>query len=151
MSPNINIMVPHGFQRSSGLLRLTCLALSLALVVTGCGLSGENEDTTPPPAPSELSASSEDPETSTVQWSAPDASDVDGYRIYRSDDTPIEVETNAPINPDGLVSGTSFTDQGVSNGTTYRYRVTAVDESDNESTPSDSARVTPFADPPSRP
>jgi fibronectin type 3 domain-containing protein len=139
------------FERRSIPLQFVYITLSMTLVVAGCGVSGENEDTTPPSAPSALAATSEEPQTSTIQWSAPDAEDVGGYRIYRSKDAPIEVQTDAPINPDGLVSGTSFTDQGISNGTTYRYRVTAVDDSGNESMPSDSARVTPFADPPSRP
>lgn len=137
-------------QRGFASLKTTFLVVSMALVVAGCGIFGGNEDTTPPAAPSELSADSE-PGAPILQWSAPDASDVDGYRIYRSNDNPIDVGTDSPLNADSLISGTSFTDQSASNGITYRYRVTAVDESDNESSPSDSVRVTPFADPPPRP
>lgn len=137
-------------QRGFASISPTFLAVSMALVVAGCGIFGGNEDTTPPAAPSEMSADSE-PGASMLQWSAPDASDVDGYRIYRSNDSSIDVGTDSPLNADSLISGTSFTDQSVSNGTTYRYRVTAVDESDNESPASDSVRVTPFADPPPRP
>lgn len=124
-------------------------ALLITLSLSGCGVFG-SEDTTPPSAPSQVSAAS-GAGTTELEWSAPEASDLDGYRIYRSPDQPIEIETSTPLNTDSLVSKTSFTDRGVSNGTTYRYRVTAVDDSENESTPSDSVRVTPFADPPTRP
>ena len=122
----------------------------VAALLPGCGAFGDDGDTTPPSPPSGLSAGSE-AGASSLEWSAPQAQDLDGYNVYRSTDGPIDIEADAPLNTDGLVSGTSFTDQDAENGTTYRYRVTAVDESDNESTPSDSARVTPFADPPSRP
>jgi hypothetical protein len=118
-----------------------------ASVLAGCGISGG--DDTPPSPPSGLSADSE-AGASVLQWSEPEAEDLEGYNVYRSPDTPVEVENSTPLT-DGLITGPPFTDEGAENGTTYRYRVTAVDDSDNESAPSDSARVTPFADPPSRP
>jgi fibronectin type 3 domain-containing protein len=71
--------------------------------------------------------------------------------VYRATGTSIDLDGASPVNSEGPVSGTSFTDQSAENGTTYRYRVTAVDDSDNESAPSDSVLVTPFADPPTRP
>nr|WP_251951722.1 fibronectin type III domain-containing protein [Salinibacter ruber] len=87
---------------------------------------------------------------SVLQWSEPEAEDLEGYNVHRSPDTPVDVENSTPLT-DGLVTGPPFTDESAENGTTYRYRVTAVDDSDNESAPSDSARVTPSADPPPRP
>ena len=118
-----------------------------ASVLAGCGVFGG--DDTPPSPPSGLSADSE-AGASVLQWSEPEAEDLEGYNVYRSPDTPVEVENSTPLT-DGLITGPPFTDEGAENGTTYRYRVTAVDDSDNESAPSDSARVTPFADPPPRP
>lgn len=133
-----------------GLVGLISVCVLTVFLIPGCGLLGGDEDTTPPQAPADLSAAS-GTGASSLQWSAPEADDLEGYNVYRSEDAPIDVETSEPLNAGGLVSETSFTDQGAENGTTYRYRVTAVDNSNNESVPSDSARVTPFADPPSRP
>jgi hypothetical protein len=141
---------PSGRSGGTALLGPLACGFVAILLLSGCGLFGDDGDTTPPPAPTGLSAASE-PGASALQWSAPQAEDLAGYKIYRSTDDPIDVQTVSPLNADSLVSSTSFTDQSVTNGTTYRYRVTAVDDSDNESSPSDSARVTPFADPPPRP
>lgn len=126
-----------------------CL-LVCGVFLSGCDAAGGGDGDDPPNAPSSLSAESESGAVS-LQWSAPQADDLEGFNVYRATGTSIDVENLSPVNSDSLVSNSEFTDQGVNNGTTYRYRVTAVDDSDNESAPSDSTVVTPFADPPTRP
>lgn len=37
-------------------------------------------------------------------------------------------------------------DTGLDDGTTYYYRLTAVDDSENESSPSSEVEITPFSD-----
>lgn len=126
------------------------LFIAGALLVGCDAVGGGDEDTTPPEVPSSLSATSES-ESVLLEWSALQDDDLAGYNVYRAAGTSIDVSSDMPLNEDGLVSNPSFTDESPENGTTYRYRVTAVDESDNESDPSDSVQVTAFADPPTRP
>lgn len=134
---------------------ISAAALGLLLATTGCSGGGSNEpdppaeDTTPPPAPSGLQATSGDSEIE-LRWSAVSASDLDGYNIYRSTSSIGSVSGLTPLNS-APRSEASFTDTSVSNGTTYYYRVTAVDNSDNESSPTGESEVTPFPTPPTRP
>ncbi len=77
---------------------------------------------TAPDAPSGLSAVSGNAQI-TLSWSAPvssGGSPVTGYRIYRSTSTGTETFTGT------TVTSTSFTDSAGSPGTTYYYRVSAV-------------------------
>ena len=129
----------------------------LSVTLVACGSSGSNDepdppstDTTPPAVPSGLTASSMDGEVE-VAWEAVDASDLDGYNIYRSASSFDSISGLDPLNGSSPATGTSFTDGGVSNGMTYYYRVTAVDRSGNESNRSDEVEVTPFSAPPDRP
>jgi L,D-peptidoglycan transpeptidase YkuD (ErfK/YbiS/YcfS/YnhG family) len=90
-------------------------------------------DTTPPSVPTGLSA---DPSTTQIalSWS-PSSGGAVGYHVYR----------------DGALLGTTdttgYTDTKVSQGTSYRYQVTALDGLGNESAPSD-ATVTGLEPPP---
>ena len=56
-----------------------------------------------------------------------------------------------PVNGGQLVSGESYTDTEVENGTTYYYRITAVNNSDTESEASSELEITPFSNPPDHP
>ncbi len=126
--------------------------LSILIVAgAGCGLFGSDGDSTPPPVPSELKSDSGS-EQIALQWDAVDAEDLDGYNIYRSTSTlpSGSVSSLSPVN-ESPVAEPSFTDVTVENGTVYAYRVTGVDESGNESDPSDETTVRPFAGPPDRP
>jgi hypothetical protein len=150
-----NSSSPGAARRSSpprGACRAALVAVLAAavLVVPGCDLLGLGEDTTAPSAPTGLSPDAESGAV-TLQWSAPDAGDLEGYHVYRSVDSTIEVSKDEPLTADSLISDSSYTDRSVQNGTTYRYRVTALDDSGNESAASDSVRITPFAPPPTRP
>jgi len=144
------------YHRSQPLV-IVCALVAFMVGLMACSGSGSNEepntpeppDTTPPAAPSGLSATSGDGEAS-LEWGAVSASDLEGYNLYRATSSIGSVSDLTPINSTPL-SETSFTDADVSNGTVYYYRVTAMDDSDNESDGSSEVEVTPFPDPPERP
>ena len=74
----------------------------------------------------------------SLQWSAAtDNVAVTGYRVYRA------TSAGGPFSQVGTPVGTSFTDTGRTNGTTYWYRVTAVDAANNESAQSGAVSATP--------
>lgn len=127
--------------------RLMASGLLVALCITGIGCDAVGgDDTSAPSAPSTLQAESDDAQV-VLNWSAVDADDLNGYNLYRSTSA-IESVTAAEQVNEEVVSDTSFTDPSVENGTVYHYRVTAVDESDNESDPSTEVMVRPFDEPP---
>lgn len=106
-------------------------------------------DTTPPSAPANLEGVSGDSEI-TLNWNANSESDLDGYNVYRAEESFSSVSGLTPLNSQ-LLSENGFTDTNVANGTTYYYRITALDEDENESSASTMLEITPFATPPSRP
>lgn len=123
-------------------------AVVLLLILGGCGLFGGNgDDTTPPNAPSGLEATSQDGAIG-LSWESPQADDVAGYNVYRSD-SPGVSRSGSPLETEA--SPTEYVDESAENGTTYYYVVTAIDEDGNESDPSGEVGKTPFSDPPNRP
>ena len=135
------------------LLRFTATLSLVTLLFFGasaCDSSGNDEDTTPPSAPSALAGASEDG-TVALEWSAPSDGDLDGYRVYRSTSSISDAGAATRVSGEGLVSGESYSDDEASNGTTYYYRVAAVDEAGNESDLSGEIQKTPFPDPPNNP
>jgi fibronectin type 3 domain-containing protein len=95
-------------------------------------------DLTPPPVPTSLAATPGDGSAS-VSWGAVSASDLAGYNLYRS------TTTGGPYTKvnTSLITGTSFGNSGLTNGTTYYYVVRSVDTSGNESGNSNQASATP--------
>jgi subtilisin family serine protease len=91
-------------------------------------------DVTPPAAPSALTATA-GVESVSLDWADNAESDLASYRVYR--DGVKVAETTASTHTDG----------GLQAGVTYRYHVTAVDRSGNESAPSGEASATPRAAP----
>ena len=90
-------------------------------------------DTTAPSAPSGLTATPGNAQV-TLRWTAStDNVAVTGYRVYRG--------TTLVGSP----TTTSFTETGLTNGTSYAYTVKAIDAAGNLSTASASASATPSA------
>jgi len=94
-------------------------------------------DTFPPVAPTGLAAVP-GPGSIDLSWEANRDADLAGYFVYRrSGDGP---ETKLTAEP---VPSPAFRDVAAAAGPAYRYRVTAVDTSGNESKPSGEVIVTP--------
>jgi TolB protein len=139
-------------------LRTAITLLILAVGVSACSGGGSNdpdpdpppeEDTTPPAAPSGIEATSNDGSID-LSWNSVSASDLDGYNVYRDTQSFTSIGGRTPVNG-SLLSSPNLTDSDVDNGTTYYYRVTALDTNDNESGLSGEATATPFPAPPDRP
>ena len=90
-----------------------------------------SSDTTPPGPPTDLVVSDWSSSFIGLDWTAPGDPDVAEYAIHRSEDGGA-FALLATI----AASETAYTDASVARGTTYGYRVTALDGSLNESEPS---------------
>ncbi len=103
-------------------------------------LDGCSLDTTPPDAPMGLVISTGDGQLQ-LDWADNSDADLDGYRVYRS---------NQPTGAFQLISAgtilaSQYLDTGLPNGSTQYYRVTALDQTGNESDPSSVVSGTPVA------
>ena len=98
---------------------------------------GGNPDVTPPANPTGLGASAGNGSVS-LDWNDNGEADLAGYRVYRS-----TTSGSGYSDISGLISGSSMTDNSVSNGTTYFYVVSAEDTTGNESGTSNQASATP--------
>lgn len=95
-------------------------------------------DTIPPSQPAALTAEAADTSSVSLQWTAStDNVGVAGYRLYRGGVFR------------GSVSGTAFTDTGLSANTSYAYQVSAVDQAGNESVWSSTGTAVTLSEPPS--
>ena len=125
---------------SSGTLGAMSMEVSCTPSVTA--------DTTAPTAPSNLTMTSNTDTTISLSWTAsvdnpPPASPsgVGEYQIWRSPDgignwTNVgSVQGAPPLNP----PATTYTDNNLTAGTTYSYRIVAVDGANNASAPSTAA------------
>jgi len=128
------------------------LLMGLVLTGLGCGGAGANggdedgdneddEDTTAPAAPSGLTADADDALV-TLSWNAVD--DANTYNVYRATSA-TDSASGSPLATD--LTETRYADEGADNGTTYYYRVTAIDEAGNESDGSGEIASTPFTAP----
>jgi chitodextrinase len=88
-------------------------------------------DTSPPTAPSNLTATTGSQQVSLSWDASTDNVSVAGYYIYRS---------GAQV---GQTAGTSYTDTGLTDGTSYSYYVEAYDEAGNVSVASNTVSATP--------
>jgi hypothetical protein len=95
------------------------------------GTSGDSNaitvtvDLTPPPVPANIRTTSYT-NSVDVEWDPVTASDLLGYNVSRKTGT---AGGWSRLNTTGVVIGTRFRDSTAINGTTYFYRVTAVDNS----------------------
>jgi len=78
--------------------------------------------------------------TVALSWTANSEGDLAGYNLYRgeADGGPYSIKVNS-----SLIIGTTTTDMGLTNGTTYYYVLKAVDTSTNESLASNQASASP--------
>jgi fibronectin type 3 domain-containing protein len=118
----------------------TNLGDSSGNVVTGTAVAGPAWlsgfvppviDTTPPAAPQNLAATATAGTGVSLTWTANSESDLAGYNVYRSTLSPVST-AGTPLNASILVSP-SYTDSNIAAGSTYYYRVVAVDTSANKS------------------
>jgi len=104
------------------------------------GTCGGATDTIPPTMPTGLIATAGDGGVN-LDWADNTEGDLAGYTVYRAT-TPSGPYSTASA---GLVGFSQFSDNGLTNGTTYYYVVTASDLSGNESAVSAEADATPAA------
>ncbi|WP_232422308.1 fibronectin type III domain-containing protein [Methylosarcina fibrata] len=99
--------------------------------VSATTLEGGSGDTTAPTVPTNLNATATSSSAINLTWTASeDAVGVTGYKIFRNGS---EITT---------VTGTSFSNTGLTASTTYSYTVSAMDAAGNESDQSQSASAT---------
>jgi fibronectin type 3 domain-containing protein len=83
----------------------------------------------PPAAPANLTATPGDGQISLL-WNANSESDLHKYNLYRDTSSPATTLVDSVV---GSPPDTGYNDTGLSNGTRYYYRITAVDNAQNES------------------
>lgn len=125
-------------------ITLSLAGLAVIAALSGCGannnLTGLNQqlDTTPPPAPTNLTLTTNASGQEVLAWDASAAPDVAGYQVQVYDASHGGfVQAGDPNSSD-----TSFLLPTVTTAVTESYRVRAVDASGNWSAPSASADVT---------
>jgi hypothetical protein len=129
------------FSRS---ITLMLAGLAAIAALSGCGsnsnLTGldQNLDTTPPPAPRNISLSSDAAGRALLVWDASAAPDVVGYQVQVLD--PISGLFVSAGDPN--TSDTNFQLPSVTSSVQESYRVRAVDGAGNWSAPSTTANVT---------
>jgi RHS repeat-associated protein len=95
-------------------------------------------DRTAPSPPAGLTAAAVSTNQVNLAWSAStDNVGVQGYRLYRN---------GTYLSSIGPIGSTTFSDTGLTSGTAYTYKVTAIDAAGNESAQSTSASATPGPD-----
>ncbi|MFD2353903.1 fibronectin type III domain-containing protein [Nonomuraea ferruginea] len=95
-------------------------------------------DTTPPTAPAGLTASGTTTTGTSLTWTAStDDTGVTGYEILRAPGA-----SGGTFAQAGTSATTSFTDTGLTAGTTYRYQVRARDAAGNVSPVSNTVQIT---------
>ena len=121
--------------------------LSVPPTDTDVAVAGAAADMTPPSSPTSL-ATSVTATSVTLSWSAAsDNTAVTGYRIYKWTAAPAGVHYTPKHEYVTTVSGTSYTDTSVVQGTTYYYDVRAIDAATNIG-PRSTTSATPFDDGP---
>ncbi|MEV0626515.1 glucuronyl esterase domain-containing protein [Nonomuraea wenchangensis] len=101
-------------------------------------LGDSTSDTSPPTAPSGLAASATTSTGTTLTWTAAtDDTGVTGYDVLRAPGA-----SGGTFAQAGTSATTSFSDTGLTPGTTYRYQVRARDAAGNISPVSNTAQVT---------
>jgi hypothetical protein len=95
-------------------------------------------DTTPPGGVSDLTVDDKGLGKVVLEWSPSTDPDVAGYRIYRKQGADGTWDMVAELSP----ASSSYTDEDVEPGKTYRYRVEAFDADGNEGPPTEQTHET---------
>ena len=103
--------------------------------------SASPQDLTPPAAPANLSATGNEGSVS-LNWDDNSESDLAGYHVFRSTTS----NNGYSQISSSRVSTSEYTDNNVTNDTTYYYVVTAEDENGNQSDYSGETSATPSSD-----
>jgi fibronectin type 3 domain-containing protein len=101
-------------------------------------VSATPADNTPPAAPTGLAATAGNA-TVALDWTDSTEADLAGYRVFRSN------VSGSGFSLVASPSASTFTDNSVSNGSTYFYTVAAIDTAGNISAPSSQISATPTA------
>lgn len=120
------------FADARALSTTATLSLNGVYVLTLTGTAGKlksrssttitvNGVTTPPPTPQPPPPPTPTPQTANLAWNS--VANVSGYNVYRAS-TPTGFTT--PLNGSTLVTVTTYTDTGLTTGSTYYYTVRAV-------------------------
>ena len=118
---------------------------ALGVPIDDGGTGGTPGDTTPPAAPTSLTATDGQFQVQ-LDWDDNTEPDFGSYTVYRS------TTAGGPYTPIvGSLTTSAYTDTTALNNVTHYYVVTARDESGNESTDSNEASATPLDDPPATP
>ncbi len=94
----------------------------------------------PPAAPQNLTATAGNGQVS-LKWNRVADTDLKRYRIYRGTSSPASTLTDSTSA--GNLNDTTKTIAGLTNGTTYYFRITTLNSADNESQFSNEVSVTP--------
>lgn len=108
----------------------------IVTLVAGCGQDaasplGQPPDTAPPNAPTSLVVTTQTDTKFSIEWAPCGEPNVVGYIVYRYDPDPSRLLAYVPMNQNPI-PGTRLTVSG-SSGTTYYFRVAAVDITTKES------------------
>jgi hypothetical protein len=129
-----SFVVPSGYSGTTTVTAKTSVgSASASFDVTS---PPPSTDTTPPSAPSNLAATASDAKVDLSWGASSDDVGVTGYRIIRN---------GSQI---ASVSGRTYSDTGVINGTSYSYVVRAIDAAGNVSQDSNTVTARPLAPPP---
>jgi len=104
---------------------------------------GDPDDTTPPATPSGLSATTLSSSRIALDWTDGSESDLAGYNVHRATSSGFTLSADNRVATD--LTNSAFTDSGLLAETTYFYRVVALDNSGNESSPSTEVSATTTA------
>ena len=100
------------------------------------------EGGTPPTAPVGFPSATAGDRQIDLLWTENAEGDLAGYNVYRSTAAFAERAAATQVNT-SLLTDTTYTDTGLTNETTYYYRLTAVDTDSNESALSAQVSATP--------
>jgi len=101
-------------------------AVTVAILSGGCRLHSVSFDTVPPAAPRELQAFAGD-NFAVVSWVENTETDLAGYNVY------VGLAPEGSFRLIGATRSKKFVDEGLMNGKTYYYAVSAFDFDGNES------------------